>query len=200
MSAPVQWRRLSSPYRAYEVSSDGRIRRGSRELRLTRDRDGYGRVGLYYAGLRKHSKIHRLVCEAFHGPAPEGTECGHLNGNPRDNRATNLKWITRAENIEHMFLHGTRLRAGTCVRAKRPPAKRKPIDRARAYWTKISDETVSEIRRLRAEGRSGNSLSKQFGVCKRSVQRILRGESRFGQSSQQAVSTKGFNRLAGDAK
>ncbi len=54
--------------------------------------------GIMYRG--KNYKIHRLVCEAFHGPAPfEGAVVIHLNENALDNRPVNLKWGTQKENL-----------------------------------------------------------------------------------------------------
>lgn len=47
----------------------------------------------------KTYKVHRLVCEAFHGPAPSSKHIVlHLNEEPTDNRAENLRWGTRKEN------------------------------------------------------------------------------------------------------
>lgn len=52
--------------------------------------------------------VHRLVCEAFHGPAPEGRENAlHNNGVPWDNRAVNLRWGNLSENNLDRGLHGT---------------------------------------------------------------------------------------------
>lgn len=45
-------------------------------------------------------KIHRAVCEAFHGPAPfPKAVVIHLNEDATDNRAENLKWGTQKENL-----------------------------------------------------------------------------------------------------
>ena len=55
---------------------------------------------------KRHYKAHQLVLFAFVGPMPEGMECRHLNGNPSDNRADNLKWGTRKENIHDAMRHG----------------------------------------------------------------------------------------------
>lgn len=45
-------------------------------------------------------RISRLVCEAFHGRAPRGrNDCDHKNGDPSDNRAVNLEWVSRSENM-----------------------------------------------------------------------------------------------------
>lgn len=45
-------------------------------------------------------KIHRLVCEAFHGPAnlPKMVVI-HLDENAKNNRPENLKWGTQKENL-----------------------------------------------------------------------------------------------------
>lgn len=42
--------------------------------------------------------VHRLICEAFHGPCPAGKEVDHRNRIRDDNRPENLHWVTRSEN------------------------------------------------------------------------------------------------------
>lgn len=45
-------------------------------------------------------KVHRLVCEAFHGPPPfVGAVVIHLDENALNNRPENLKWGTQKENL-----------------------------------------------------------------------------------------------------
>lgn len=45
-------------------------------------------------------KIARLICEAFHGPAPvDKPVCMHLDENSRNNRPDNLAWGTQKENL-----------------------------------------------------------------------------------------------------
>jgi hypothetical protein len=45
-------------------------------------------------------KVARLVCEAFHGPAPDDKPvCMHLDENSRNNRPDNLAWGTQKENL-----------------------------------------------------------------------------------------------------
>ena len=44
-------------------------------------------------------KVHRLVCEAFHGPKPfPEAVVLHLDEDPSNNRASNLRWGSRKEN------------------------------------------------------------------------------------------------------
>lgn len=52
-------------------------------------------------------KVHRLVCEAFNGPAPERTEVSHLDGDSLNNVADNLAWETHEENMQRTREHGT---------------------------------------------------------------------------------------------
>lgn len=62
----------------------------------------------------KTYKVHRLICEAFHGPPPfEGAVCMHLDENSRNNRPGNLKWGTQKENLNAPgFLEYCRGRTG----------------------------------------------------------------------------------------
>lgn len=54
--------------------------------------------GLLYK--MKNYKVHRLVCEAFHGAPPEGKNVViHINECATDNRPENLKWGTQKENL-----------------------------------------------------------------------------------------------------
>jgi hypothetical protein len=59
-------------------------------------------------------KVHRLVCEAFHGPAPEGLPVViHLDEDATNNRPENLKWGTQKENLNMPgFIEYCRSRTG----------------------------------------------------------------------------------------
>jgi hypothetical protein len=56
-----------------------------------------------YRGLwnRKYGnlKVHQLVCEAWHGPRPDGMEVLHQDEDGLNNRPSNLRWGTRKENL-----------------------------------------------------------------------------------------------------
>lgn len=68
---------------------------------------GYPRVTLSVAGRCQRFFVHRIVAETFLGPCPGGLEVAHLNGNRRDSRLTNLRYVTRSENHLHKIAHGT---------------------------------------------------------------------------------------------
>lgn len=166
----TEWRRISTPcYRNYEVSDDGRVRRGGRELGGYVDRYGYRTVLLYYAGLSKRFKVHRLVCFAFVGEGGHGQEVCHINGDPRDNRAANLRWGTRSENVQDAIRHGTH-RHGT------PPPE--TMSRGSAhYFAKLTESLVREARQRHAAGESGRSLAAVFGVTSANMSAALRGKT-----------------------
>jgi hypothetical protein len=94
----------------YEVSDLGRVRRTTtgKFLRLTVSNRGYETCAVWKDGIQKFRFVHRLVLDAFVGPKRPGEHCRHLNGNKRDNRLSNLKWGTAAENHADQVAHGTR--------------------------------------------------------------------------------------------
>lgn len=111
-----EWRPIPG-YPGYEASSEGRIRSFRRKkngvalvmkpnVRLNYD---YLSVGVRHdnATGRRRVNVHTLVAAAFLGPRPRGLEARHLNGNPRDNRVTNLVYGTRSENLLDKVRHGT---------------------------------------------------------------------------------------------
>lgn len=96
----------------YEVSNLGRVRSSARGetriLALGTDSSGYLTVAMNKNGRRTTRTVHRLVCRAFHGePRPSGQEAAHLDGNRANAVATNLEWVSKAQNIAHKKTHGT---------------------------------------------------------------------------------------------
>lgn len=103
---------------SYDVSDFGRVRSldrtlsdgrrwSGRMLKLSPDADGYAQVNLCVANVQRVQRVSKLVTEAFHGPKPEGMEACHGNGDPSDNRASNLRWDTRSGNMQDALIHGT---------------------------------------------------------------------------------------------
>lgn len=55
-----------------------------------------------YLQVRVHTTtctVHRLICEAFHGPAPLGHEVDHIDDVKTNNAASNLRWVTKSVNV-----------------------------------------------------------------------------------------------------
>lgn len=68
---------------------------------------------LVYELKGKTAKVHRLVCEAFNGPAEPEQVCMHLDENSMNNMPSNLAWGTQKENLNAPgFLAYCRSRTG----------------------------------------------------------------------------------------
>lgn len=70
---------------------------------MTKSTGRYGapkRHIIYYTGMNKAFLVARLVCAAFHGPAPSDKPiCMHLDEDPSNNIPSNLRWGTQRENL-----------------------------------------------------------------------------------------------------
>lgn len=67
---------------------------------------GYPTVALRRDGVTVTRQVHRLVLAAFVGPCPDGMEGCHNDGDPANNRLTNLRWDSSSENKRDTVRHG----------------------------------------------------------------------------------------------
>lgn len=89
----------------YKVDREGNIysykRNATARLKYKVDKDGYLRVNLYKNG-KGHSKlVHRLVAETFIKNDDNKPQVDHINRDRKDNRVSNLRWVTCKENINY---------------------------------------------------------------------------------------------------
>lgn len=104
----MRWKAIPGWEDRYEVSDEGDVRRtaggqGTRRgtiLLPILDRRGYHTYTLQRPGFRVRAKAHRLVLEAFVGPAPDGAYALHADDNPSNNSLANLRWGTALENAQ----------------------------------------------------------------------------------------------------
>lgn len=113
MPAREQWRPIAGYEGLYEVSDRGRMRSIARVLMRrngapmsvrsrirtpSRNSKGYLCVTLHKPGASASARIHCLVAAAFIGPRPRGFEVDHINQVVADNRAVNLRYLSRSRN------------------------------------------------------------------------------------------------------
>ena len=111
-----EWRDVAGYEGLYQVSDQGRVKSLERTfidksgrkrtvkeriLKPGMDKGGYLRIDLCASGKSRMFSVHRLVCQAFHDNPENKLDVNHINENKTDNRACNLEWSTRRENINH---------------------------------------------------------------------------------------------------
>lgn len=72
-------------------------------LSIKKKVNGYPTIGIWYMGKRKFWGLHRWVLFAFKGPSKDGRIGMHKDGNKENNKLSNLKYATYAENNEDRF-------------------------------------------------------------------------------------------------
>ena len=94
----------------YKISNFGNVesikRNGTngKQLKPSKDKNGYRIVLLSVFGERKNYKVHRLVAQAFI-PNPENKPCvNHIDNITGNNMLNNLEWATYLENNQHMLI------------------------------------------------------------------------------------------------
>jgi hypothetical protein len=151
----------------YRAGSDGTIwsshawrsfREGEwRELRPSPLRE-YLRVGLRRDGKIYTRTIHSLVMQAFLGRRPDGLDVCHYDGNPHNNRLSNLRWGTDFDNTADKRRHGT-LVIGSMSRS-----------------AKLDETKVADLKRQKEAGVPTKILAEKFGVSRNTVRQIMRGD------------------------
>ena len=103
-----EWRYVKGFESIYAISNKGRLASNKsgkwRVLSNKNSKGDYLAVILNYKGKKTHTRIHRLVYEAFVEEIPKGkgNHIHHLNGNKQDNRVENLILSTAKE---HNLIH-----------------------------------------------------------------------------------------------
>lgn len=152
------WKRIDADY---DVSNQGRIRRGSRVLSGSVHRDNYIFVTLH----GKQRPIHRLVADAFIPNHEKKPEVNHKDGNKMNNNVWNLEWVTRSENQIHAV--------DNCLQPKR----------VKTYKGKFTAEQRDEIKRLWDSGTlSKRQIAKEYGVSHTCVCDIINDKYKYTDS------------------
>lgn len=151
----------------YWVGSDGSLwssrygKRGAsekRRLTIFRRAEGnrYCTVNLRAErnGKSRPLYVHRLVLLAFVGPAPESAEADHIDADTSNNAVSNLRWVTKAENLARRTIARGELR---------PEAK-------------VTEDDVRAIRASVASGTTRKVVGARYGLSRQSIDRIVNGQ------------------------
>ena len=112
-------------------------------------------------GRRKKIGVHRLVLLSHSGPGDDGMECAHNDGNPGNNKLSNLRWATRSDNHLDKREHGT---------MHRPVGEKSP-------FAKLDAAGVVKMFEMRAEGKTFTQLSAIFGIGTGRISNVLNRKS-----------------------
>ena len=120
---------------------------------------GYGRI---YVNPGGPQLAHRVSWQLAHGLIPEGLYVCHHCDNPPCVRPEHLYVGTDLDNVRDMMNRGRGFRARGDQHGK----------------TKLSEEQVQEIHRLRRSGLLQREIADRFGVHSAHISRVLNGKRR----------------------
>jgi len=167
LASDEQWRPVTGFEELYRISSHGKVvslqyKRTARHrlLRVLSPRR-YPSVSLYSDLTTQQIGLNRLVALHFLAP-PTEARFNHVmpkDGNHLNLRAENLQWVDQAERKDQTVLQ----RFHAC--------------RARNTHSKLTAESVQQIRALAARGYSNQALAVQFGVSRPTISYVVRGKT-----------------------
>lgn len=159
----MEWRQIGDS--KYDVSDEGLVRSRwfgeERPMRLTPYANGYLMVHLRINGKRTTRTVHSLVAEAFKiKDKLSGYEVNHINGNKHDNRAENLEYVSRSQNVVHAInVLGVKRARGEASGA-----------------SKLTEIDVRNIRIELANGGTHRSVGSKHGVSFTTIRHIAIGK------------------------
>lgn len=146
-------------------------------------------------GKQKHVLVHRLIAKAFVPNPDKLPQVNHKDGDPKNNRADNLEWVTASQNIKHAYDIGlmfsesckvcgdfTRAKDGICSICKRKIAlaerKQSTTEKRAARYKKVDLGVCSgrerEFVELASEGATMREIAEVYGVSYQFVGAALR--------------------------
>lgn len=165
-----EWRDIEGYEGMYQISNLGRVKSVARYKRKTDmiitgspNTSGYLCVQLRKDNKRKSKLIHRLVLSAFEPcDYQDSLDVNHKDLNPLNNQLSNLEWCDDRYNSSHYWNTADM-------------DNRKPTPRGESHHlSKVNEDVVREIRRLRETTKLSNSkIGEIFGVKEGTVRQII---------------------------
>jgi hypothetical protein len=122
-------------------------------------RKGYPGVTFCRNGKKYIRRLGPVILEAFAGPKPEGMEACHIDGDPLNNAASNLRWDTHQNNCRDKWKHQTIANG-----ERNGNSKLKPSD-------------VAAIKAGLSRGEVPQDLADRFGVSHVTIGHIRNGKT-----------------------
>jgi len=144
---------LIDGYDHYYVSDLGNIYSTKRGIALSQHQiaTGYMHVALYKHSEGKRYLVHRLVASVFCDNPNNYDFVDHINECKTDNRAINLRWVTRSENLQ----------------------------RSMKKTRSITDAQIKLVHHLHQVNFAGTKIADIVGIGKASVYRIIHNQERY---------------------
>lgn len=161
-----EFRKIPSLKFLYEISEDGRIFRNVKSKKIIKQflgRNGYWQVLGSINGKKFIKAAHSLVAECWLGEKPEGYEVDHIDRNKHNNHYTNLRYVTRSEQMKNRAYTEKRAAAVKANLEKAYQATRHPLKLVKGGEEKIFESMNEAARQLAAEfGKSARSIYCKF--------------------------------------
>jgi hypothetical protein len=163
------WRDIPS-LPGYQVSDAAEVRRlpyrgalgrtaGGIILAQATNPRGYRTITAFVPSVGRYQPclVHRVVCEAFHGPAPfKGAKALHWRNDLADNSPSNVRWGSQAENMADKLVDGTQTRGERHGTARL---------------------TEAAVRAIRASASTNTDLGARFGVNPETIRQVRLGNT-----------------------
>lgn len=163
----------------YSVSPNGEVYSLRTNRLLKGGFDGYDGTGYHFVvltdddGVVVNHKVHRLVAKCFVDGECEGLQVNHKNGDKRDNKSSNLEWVTPSENTQHA--NDTGLRKQTFLHELSSIPKDSEVIHnweERASYSDMNEEDVHTACKLLEDGYRVCDVSRMTGYDRRWVQHL----------------------------
>lgn len=154
-------------FTGYFADEDGNIYSSKKGNKIKKLKPQFQKQWDYYSlrliadcGNKRHMTVHRLIALTFIQNPDNLAEVNHKDGDKTNNKASNLEWMTKSQNIRHAYENGL-----NCV---------KGVLNGRATLT---EEAVIDIYSSLLEGSSANSLMEKYNVSRGIISDIKRKNS-----------------------
>lgn len=145
----------------YTVNSDGEFFSDNSGKMKTRNKSGteYQIINFSLENGRKRTyRVHRLVLMAFNPiEGMEELEVNHKDGNKKNNKLSNLEWVTASENQLHAFR----------------TSLQKPRKGGESNLAKLTENDIEKIFKLRAQGKLQREIAEEIGCTRSNISYIL---------------------------